>query len=296
MPRFKVFHSVLEHMRKHRFIEKKGGYQQAVEKTVQALGMRGVDMQLHLLFVESWWNDLGRPTWFIDGEETVEAVRQLRVDNFDMTTLPSGVWAFIPPYKSPDLDPLLLRVTTTEQYSDASMSLMRSAGMPNGIPTKTPGLRSYLAATMNGNPLVQLGTEHDLASDYDMVMEGRKPRDWQEDDINPTDEESKRVAVSQRFALQCLIYAMVHPEKLRQGPPNMRANPKDKFFAKGQILSGVPELMEGAAVTAVGSFYRQLRDQRYYQGKHAEKPVGSRFVKVKPHVRGSKQPSTLKVG
>lgn len=46
--------------------------------------------------------------------------------------------------------------------------------------------------------------------------------------------------------------------------------------------------------TYVNPFFRNLIAERYYKGEHENKPVGSRWVLVKPHLRGTKaKPSTL---
>jgi len=102
-----------------------------------------------------------------------------------------------------------------------------------------------------------------------------------------------------RTVVRLLIYCEAMPDKVRAGLPDSKAGTKN-IKPIGQIVS-LPESArreEGSkAPSFVSVHLRQLKDKRYYQGEHATKPQGSRFVFVKPHLRGMKDahPETVEL-
>ena len=86
-----------------------------------------------------------------------------------------------------------------------------------------------------------------------------------------------------------LIYCEAMPDKVRDGLPDKKATGYTNMAAKGKIVSMPSAKADGGTKnpTLVSIHLRQLRHEKYYQGEHSHKPVGSRFVFVQPYLRGA---------
>lgn len=90
-----------------------------------------------------------------------------------------------------------------------------------------------------------------------------------------------------KIVLSLIIHISVHPEDLRNGFPNNYSSPKVHKRSEIHVrlcksFHFSPQINSEKSAHFRSGHFRQLRHERYYQGEHKDKPIGSRWVSVNP--------------
>lgn len=235
---------------------------------------------------EMLWKHLGRQAIFIRDQHTLATIEKLKVDNFDPSTLPLGAWIFTMP-KSVGLPSFLFAISTKAMWEEAVKKFLPSMKTVTSKSHETFEDAICYSVSFRDRKFTyhRNADKNSFRADF-VDSKALADGTW---DSSLNTEENELINRLGFIALKTLVYEMVFPENVVDAPPNLQATTK-RSHGKKRMVNGIGG---DTSLTAVGLHFRQLRAARYYKGKWSEKPVGTRFVKVNPYVRGAKKVKTI---
>ena len=232
---------------------------------------------------EAMWQDFGSEAIFLQDQNAYESVKNLKIKDFDPSVLPDGGWLIVMP-KSSGLPSFLFTISKHERWKKSVMKNFGAKDIRCDEEWKTE--RCFSVAFKQNDFTYHRNA--DFVSFFNPSY--NEPFDAHgiyDHALSP--EENEMMAEMAQLGFKTLVYQMIFPEKTHEGSPHFNGTTQP-IPMRRKALSGVGG---SPGVTAVGLHFRQLRAPRYYKGEYADRPVGTRFVKVMPHVRGAKKATTI---
>lgn len=232
-----------------------------------------------LLGREKLWIDNGEPTIFIENKDLAQ---QLYLASFDVQD-----FNVEPPFKTFAMSfPKNTEIEGVKMHS-ALVSLMNAAehlkagrdllGVPQIIGCEIE-MSEELVVCVSANDGIHLMRGHSYLSTYK--------------DPSVNNSEIDEVDILLKIALSlCVYHSATEGKKLEAGFPKTwakKSKMKNKANGRSMVLRGMgcgskpsnTTTHQERKITLKVPFFRNLRAARYYQGKHKNKPIGSRWVFV----------------
>lgn len=255
------------------------------------------------LLQERIWMTSERTTLFLESADLVDSLMKARF-SFDDLPVPAEPFTFsiaVPQgcrNQGVDQYPVLVTVGACRELEQEQFTMAGKIWGMDGVHADRNGSRLavMIAQRAPTSPRPDLGHAY-LSSYYTgdgleaVVRTGAQDHDEivtsHTDLLNlTTDEmENKMLAASVRLALATWVYWSTCPENVNTGTP-----PASFQDGDAPLLGRFKALQMSAPRMAAGErevgehhrrwHFRQLRDERYYQGEHANKPRGSRWVLI----------------
>lgn len=255
------------------------------------------------LLQERIWMNSERTTLFLESPELVDSLMKARF-SFDDLPVPAEPFTFaiaVPQgcrNQGMDQYPILVTVGACRALEQEQFTVAGNIWGAKGVCADRNGTRLavMIAQRAPSSPRSDLG--HAYLSSYHtgdgleaVVRTGSQEHDEivtsHTDLLNltPDELENKMLAASVRLALATWVYWSACPENVVSGIPQSSFQDGDApLLGRFKSLQmSVPRKSAGEREVSEHHrrwHFRQLRDDRYYQGEHADKPRGSRWVLI----------------
>ncbi|HCM1219256.1 hypothetical protein [Vibrio parahaemolyticus] len=247
---------------------------------LMARGGESIDAETSdLLGREKLWVDSGEPTIFIENKDLAQ---QLYLASFDVQDFnvepPFKTFAMSFP-KNTEIEGVkmhtaLVSVMTVAEHLKANRDVL---GMPQTLGCELE-TSDDLVVCVSANDGVHLMRGHSYLNTYE--------------DPSVKHSESDEIDMLLKIALSlCVYHSATEGKKLEAGYPKSwvkKSKKRQGTNGRGMVLRGMgcgskpsKEKSAGRKITLKVPFFRNLRAERYYQGEHKNKPIGSRWVFVK---------------
>lgn len=276
---------------------------QSAMRNGQSLAELAASIAGRILLQERIWMQSERTTLFLESQQLVDSLMKARF-SFDDLPVPPAPFTFaiaVPQdAKVNGLDqyPLLVTVGACRALEQEQFSLAGKVWGLRGAHADRKGnqLAVMLTQRSPSSPNPQLGHAY-LSSYYTgegleaVVRTGSQDHaeivTSPDDMLNLTADEVENAMLSGsiRLALAAWVYWSTCPENVLTGTPSASYQDGDApLLGKFKGLQMTPP-RKSTGEREVEEHYRtwhfrQLRDERYYQGEHADKPRGSRWVLI----------------
>lgn len=261
---------------------------------------------------------------FIESEETLEFLMNLKykTDPKSSIPLPFDIFSVAVPngltYKGVPVHPFLIYAADkrTPQVGEDFLDLINydiARNYPEGMIEEANKKACRINVFIPENPIIKDSPISSLTVTDDALVEllnlditeTKKAREiLGNNDRNLTEVEQQQQLLTLKLMAAIGIYNEATKGKnIRFGIPHGYQKPKElgmmkdefKKISASSIRVSRPSIgSKGAAV--ITGFMRNLVHPKYYQGEHASKPIGSRWVEVEGWVTGDTKPYTQEVG
>jgi hypothetical protein len=262
----------------------------------------GVQLEDWIAMTEHHYLTSDRFTIFPESTDILDTIlrAKLNVTDFDSILPPANVFTVMIPegYKTPAGVPLKSFLVQWDQYSSSLVRYNKLsndynlnatfAAPKNEAYTSTSSYLDVICPAEQGNYLRSSHngeeTLHLLAlADEQEIFESRAPESIKVKE--PSEVEAQQMRAMTKIALGMAVFDSAYDDFLTKGLPQvkMKKPPAGANLNNAHVVGGKTASTGAKAKSGhIRSFhFRQLRDARYYQGEHASKPVGSRYVPVK---------------